>query len=265
MRHGPKRMLTCDLCGKKYESKSALIAHMQSWHMKHTFGCDICGRNFSLKRYIRQHMGTHNRKTKCEICRKLVSNMKIHIAARHIYKKKKKLSCPICGLNQTNLKKHINARHVEKPKPFKCDECEENFLYKFERLEHQRKKHGFKTFRCHCGFRSDCATRTRDHKKVHTGKTPTYLCLVSMKNRKFRKYLFFVLLGLRCEVRNGLVFKITSAKGPFKLFGTQKNQNYKEKMIVLRDLRSIYAKSYNKFCNFGTKKLYLYLLKIKCE
>lgn len=148
--------------------------------MSRTFDCDICGKKFSMKCYLQQHIGTHDKKKKCRICKKFVSNMKVHIGSVHIYGKR--IPCAICGemISKTFMKRHISARHVEKPKKFKCEDCDEAFVYKSKLIEHKKKEHGFKAFTCHCGYANDWITKFKEHQKVHVGSSSTYLCPVSM-------------------------------------------------------------------------------------
>lgn len=176
-RHSPKKAFSCDLCGKIYFHKQYLKTHMESVHMSNKFDCKVCGKRFARTVYLRQHLKTHNKKTKCNICDKLVTDAKSHFITVH--SKEAKSPCAICGVIFYNnyMKHHIKARHLEKPKPFKCDKCDQAFLHKGKFIEHKTEKHGFKPLRCHCGYSNPF--KFKKHQKVHAGQSSTYKCPVS--------------------------------------------------------------------------------------
>lgn len=184
--HGLKKIFSCDICGKMYKFKHAIAAHMKASHMTETYDCDICGKKFSFKNYIRQHMGIHNKKSKCQICHKMVKNMKSHIGTIHIYENKK--ACAICGvmIYKQYMKNHINARHIEKPKPFQCEKCDEAFQYKFMLFKHNQREHHAKTLKRPSGHSIKRSSKSRVQKKLHA-KT-TFSCSVSKKTFNQSKY-----------------------------------------------------------------------------
>lgn len=171
-RHRPKRFFSCDLCGKIYSFKQTFEAHTASSHLMRTFDCDICGKKFSMKNNLRDHVGTHNKKTECRFCNKLVSNMRIHTESVHI-RKSKKSPCSFCG-QIFYMKKHIKYHHSETTKTYKCECCEKVFQFKGKLIKHKKEKHGFKTFLCHCGYQTDYPTNFKEHQKSPSKLSPLY-------------------------------------------------------------------------------------------
>lgn len=163
--------LSCDLCGKTFNCKAKFLTHLKTLHMTKLFDCDFCGKKFTWKNELRSHIRMHNKKTKCQVCYSLVSNMKTHIKTVHV--QGQKVPCSICGVRvaKNYLKRHIIARHVEKPKRFKCEECDEAFSAQSLVIKHRKKEHGLKAFPCHCGFYSYCAKTTREHILAHDGNS----------------------------------------------------------------------------------------------
>lgn len=72
-------------------------------------------------------MQQHGPKTKCELCSKLVQNMKYHLQSHN------KVNCPICSENiaKYGLNKHIRMQHSKNPvknvKKIQCKQCPEFF------------------------------------------------------------------------------------------------------------------------------------------
>lgn len=116
----------CDLCPKSFATKSKLKQHMEKHRAYNSHTCNICGFKPKRKESLNAHLLTHNKKTKCPICHKLVAIVKRHIRDAHTESK-----CEICGriVRARCAKRHF--RHVHKKKK-KCSQCGEEKFSKYE-------------------------------------------------------------------------------------------------------------------------------------
>lgn len=87
--HGP--ISFCDLCPRSFVRKTLLSVHMKKDHLKlRPFECHVCSHESSSRGNLKIHMLLHGPKTECQICHKLVSNIKIHLT-NHV-----KVQCSVC-------------------------------------------------------------------------------------------------------------------------------------------------------------------------
>ena len=92
----------CDLCGKKFSIKLALVNHTKLKHNdgeKETFPCDLCDKTFVLKCNLKRHQNVVHfglKKVNCHICNKEISDsdfLAAHIRNAH----EKKFQCDKCS------------------------------------------------------------------------------------------------------------------------------------------------------------------------
>ena len=108
------------------------------------FKCDKCQNYFKTEgKLIAHQIDKHNVKIQCDKCNlefSSTSALGAHFKAKH--SEEKSHVCPICELSLTSataLKKH-ELGHFKEPQ-WKCDKCPHTTVYKFEMVEHIKKKH----------------------------------------------------------------------------------------------------------------------------
>uniref|UniRef100_A0A8C5N8Q7 C2H2-type domain-containing protein n=1 Tax=Gouania willdenowi TaxID=441366 RepID=A0A8C5N8Q7_GOUWI len=89
--HNREKPFDCDVCGKRFISRSDLKVHTRIHTGEKPFGCDVCQRQFSRKSHLKMHMLTHTKEKPyvCNVCNKgfiqkfnLNRHMGIHTRAR---------------------------------------------------------------------------------------------------------------------------------------------------------------------------------------
>lgn len=130
----------CELCNKTFPTGKLLSVHK----FRHkTFQCDYCGKTLNSKSAIIHHLFTNHVKTdpthKCDICNKkfqLQSLLKCHKYAAH-RNKIARVTCELCGkffYAQFFLNKHMITAHTDKSERLamrkQCEFCGEWLLSK---------------------------------------------------------------------------------------------------------------------------------------
>lgn len=118
----------CDYCGKEYNLKCVLKAHIELKHLKgKEHQCHVCGKKFNSRAFLLEHDNTHNKvvdRYVCEIC-------DLKYSTRRGY--------------QRHMKKHLDPPgQPTKSKPRKkhgCRLCSRNFKSNKVLLEHLEQKH----------------------------------------------------------------------------------------------------------------------------
>lgn len=118
----------CDLCPKSFKMKYLLADHLHS-HIKIKYlVCDVCGFKSHRKRYLKGHKLTHEKKSECPVCKKLVTSIRMHMQDVH-----KKVPCKVCGkkMRKSCLKDHVRKIHG---KNHRCahEKCKEAFARKID-------------------------------------------------------------------------------------------------------------------------------------
>lgn len=117
-----EKIYVCDLCNDmKFETKSLLVYHIESHHLKKKFNCEKCGKALNSKNSLWSHSKTHEKKIcKFEGCTKMfyfLSHMNRHYNEVHLnIKRKKRFACDLCGwkmAEKTHLKTHIFSQHIK--------------------------------------------------------------------------------------------------------------------------------------------------------
>lgn len=94
----------CDLCPRSFYQKRNLIVHMKTIHLNILlFECKVCGHKSSRRTDLTKHMLQHEPKTECQVCHKLVTDIKTHLTF-HV-----KVQCMTCNkfLSRNHISKHI--------------------------------------------------------------------------------------------------------------------------------------------------------------
>ena len=137
--------LSCDDCGKRFLTNSALAGHVKIHaHPDTLYDCPMCGQEFEQVSSLKDHVYDHkeNGVFTCQHCDKTFSEypqIRKHIRAFHA---EKRFPCTICDKSFTGkdkLKVHM-VRHSEQ-KDFSCTECEKQFKRKDKLREHEKRMH----------------------------------------------------------------------------------------------------------------------------
>lgn len=183
----------CDYCGDRFPTKTLVLRHIVTKHVKlpsHTFICQYCGKEFRVRSHLKVHVDRHegNYNHQCEYCpSRFISGSKLQ---RHMVTHDVKLyPCTVCDKNfmvKRKMHQHLKEVHnVEPPKSlhvadiaFKCPHCEKSFrlhrhlrihILKFH-LEHPQPPGEKKRFQCeHCpqeyNYNYDLARHMVTHKE----------------------------------------------------------------------------------------------------
>lgn len=107
-KHHGSVLVFCDLCPRSFTRKFELADHMKHVHLRlRPFECNVCSYKASTRSYLKIHVLQHDPKAECEICYKLVSNMRFHLRSHD------KVKCTICRkfIQRQSLKRHIIQKH----------------------------------------------------------------------------------------------------------------------------------------------------------
>ena len=172
IKHGEKRMLSCEGGQLKFNSYKEYLEHKKSirdMHNEKKPKCDKCGQRIARKHMKMHHRNVHQQvilkghrkpvklneptKTfKCEECKRAFNreeNLIRHISEVHIGADK--LSCKYCG-KLFKRKQHLNVHVLDSHSPFfthfECHICQKNFGQKRNRDRHIREVHKDSNYQC---------------------------------------------------------------------------------------------------------------------
>uniref|UniRef100_T1JP49 Uncharacterized protein n=1 Tax=Strigamia maritima TaxID=126957 RepID=T1JP49_STRMM len=173
----------CELCGKNYSSKDALMDHScPNYPDMERYTCEICHKTFTKLKYLDKHIPVHTGIFSCAICGKwlrsndsLINHMRIcglvkelqangtaicphckqefddlKTFRRHMYDHTHMFACESCNARFRN-KLSLSVHVCDTERAMTCDECGKDFN-SIASLNRHRSTHGEPQFSCDiCG------------------------------------------------------------------------------------------------------------------
>lgn len=124
----------CHICPAKFKTRVYLERHIEDVHEKiMRYQCKVCGKCFKRKYQVKEHENAHNDPVPCNVCGKMVRNLRTHIKNIHeVHRTVEKACCVECGkmVSIYSLQLHIDRKHKKLPiagKSYPCEQCPEIF------------------------------------------------------------------------------------------------------------------------------------------
>ncbi|XP_063390127.1 zinc finger protein 585A-like [Cydia fagiglandana] len=206
------RFHECDICHKKYSSKTLLMEHMNLHNGQRPYTCHICHKSFASKYTHQSHLKTHldrPRPFKCESCGKCFFTLQNLNQHHKTHSGLKEFECNICGKafgTQHNLEMHGVVHSGQKP--FVCGVCGKGFARRAEVKDHMRIHTGERPFACDvCGATFSQRSNLHSHKRATHYDDKRYKCDQCPKRFKRRRLLDYHIKAshtgerpLKCEI-----------------------------------------------------------------
>ncbi|XP_047033628.1 zinc finger protein 665-like isoform X1 [Helicoverpa zea] len=145
-----KKSRKCPICGKVYTASSSYFYHMKYFHKgSREHGCQVCGKRFGTRSCLTQHMAVHSEQYEyeCQQCQKRFKSKASLYIHGQTHGGKKAWSCAQCGAAfrwRASLARHAArhgaARHA-------CGACGRAFAVRADLLRHAR-THAAAQLRC---------------------------------------------------------------------------------------------------------------------
>lgn len=133
-------MNACSICGKNYQSKSALLYHVNSVHSFKLLKCEFCDKSFKHQRNLAAHKLRHGIKSKkCPYCSRAfytASELGYHINGMHI--QAKCWSCKFCGKEFSRSSSYQRHLIIHKSNRFVCEICHKDLKRKCNFQRHKK-------------------------------------------------------------------------------------------------------------------------------
>ncbi|XP_071958799.1 uncharacterized protein [Antedon mediterranea] len=143
--HTQETVAECKDCNKKFRSRIAYDMHVKIHLNQRDFKCTFCEKAFIQKGNLNKHLLTHNHtfNFQCEICKRKFNNPALLKRHALIHDEGSKLQCHICTHKFTRqyfLNKHIKQHH-EFQNSCHCEHCGSFLKTVASYRRHMRRKH----------------------------------------------------------------------------------------------------------------------------
>ena len=153
---------TCDVCGEKKFTATALAIHIESKHQD-DLPCPQCGLMFATKTSLNHHIGKNHGQyeiiqcEKCDFTTRVAAIMRNHFKRKHMADMKQ--TCDVCGETFKELHLHLSRTACGKSeRKYNCDQCEKTFFTRPSLKQHIQRVHN--TVRVKDKFCSQCSYST---------------------------------------------------------------------------------------------------------
>ena len=145
--HDTNEPFNCDVCDRKYSSKSSLHQHMKIHDQSNILKCDVCLKVFTNKYDLKRHYRTHTGEKPfvCQVCDKKFARKTTLVLHQATHSEIRSFKCNICPegkffKTKPDLKRHMLFHYEPK---FSCSFCDHK-SYTASSLKRHEKTH-FKT------------------------------------------------------------------------------------------------------------------------
>lgn len=181
--------LLCFICDKKFPSINKLCRHTTSHYQKYT--CDVCGRSYLTKEALVYHVRcSHTGSHACRKCWREFSTLEEKKNHMRVSKTCWSFCCVTCGerfLSWEFKQKHLVEAHGRPKRTYSCPDCSKVFESRKKYYLHFTLKHTDDIFVCACcGLKFANQGMLDDHLLVHSNekKFECKICLKSFTRKK---------------------------------------------------------------------------------
>ncbi|RZC37115.1 zinc finger protein 2 -like [Asbolus verrucosus] len=166
-----RHMFICKICNKTYDKQYELV-HMNSHSSNNGFNCEVCNRKFFTKTNLEMHMKAHsnNKKFTCSYCKKPF--VTYDALNEHLLNQcqKRPYACQFCGRRFARPHEKVKHERIHTgEKPHVCDICGKAFRVSYCLTLHLRTHSGTRPYQCkHCGKRFKSHSVYNHHLLTHS-------------------------------------------------------------------------------------------------
>ncbi|XP_045463004.1 zinc finger protein OZF-like [Harmonia axyridis] len=183
----------CEICKKKFPTKTDLIKHVRIHTDERPYACKFCGHAFRQAGSLKNHIACRHSATLqsteifiCSYCAKsfpIKERLKLHLRIHTGHKPYACKLCPKTFARGGQLVQH--QRTHDGSKPFTCRVCDTSFTTSANLRSHMKRHLEIRDYICHlCGklfFRRDAL---RKHLNCYHANVKAYYCKICKKQLK---------------------------------------------------------------------------------
>ena len=127
--HRIEENMTCEICGKTYDTRRQLTQHRRIHDESYHVTCDVCGKTFTSQNLLKKHSRWHirNPEEKCPLCpQKFLYKgaVETHLVRDHGHERR--YTCEFCGtqfIHQRHYRRHITKHEKNPEKVYRTQAC----------------------------------------------------------------------------------------------------------------------------------------------